>query len=303
MLCPPPVRRGDPVRVIAPSGPFDRTLFFRALAWLAERYRVRWSREALQRLGYLAGSDRRRLDELNAALTDPDARAIIAARGGYGAGRICHDADFGALLRNPKWCVGFSDVTTIHLEAARIGVCSLHASNLTALGRSDHRGRKSFIEALEDPLACRSFEDLTVLIPGRAEGTLAGGNLSLISTAATSGRLALPARCLLVLEEVNEAPYRIDRMLTALLLGGHLRTVVGICVGDMGGDQDLSKTSALHEVLRERCGRLGVPMAAGLPVGHGRDNEPLPLGLPALLESHTAKLTVNPGGPGRTRGA
>lgn len=294
MLRPPPVRSGDRVHVIAPSGPFDTTLFFRAIAWLSQRYRVVWSRRSLEREGFLAGTDERRLRELDGALRDPEARAIVAARGGYGASRICHAADFSRLRSHPKWCIGFSDITALHLEASRVGVCSLHAANLTTLGRADEPARAAWLRALEDPFSPRSFGSLRVLVSGEARGTLAGGNLSLIFSAAASGRLVLPPRCVLFLEEVNEAPYRIDRMLTALVVGGHLRSVVGICVGGTDASGGVLDDAPALRVVQERLGELGVPIVAGMPVGHGVQNQPLPLGLPVLLSSEQRELVVNP---------
>jgi muramoyltetrapeptide carboxypeptidase len=295
VLCPPALKPGDKIRVIAPSGPFDRTLFFRGLGWLRERYQVVWDRDCLERDGYLAGSDSRRLKELDDALNDPTARALVAARGGYGATRICHAANFESLRRHPKWCVGFSDITAIHLEACRVRVWSLHASNLTALGRSDLAARDAWTDALEHPLRRRDYGALTVLAPGEARGALAGGNLSLVFAMAAARRLALPPGCILVLEEVGEAPYRIDRMLTALVVGGHLRSVSAVCVGDLGSSKDPRGDPALP-ILGERLGALGVPILAGLPIGHGALNQPLPLGAPALLRSQNAELVVNPDG-------
>jgi muramoyltetrapeptide carboxypeptidase len=289
VLLPPPVRPGDTLRIIAPSGPFDRTLFFRALGWLGSRYRLLWDRSCLQRAGYLAGDDQRRLAELDAALRDPSARAIVAVRGGYGATRITHLADFASLQRHPKWCVGFSDVTALHLEALRVGVASLHASNLASLGRADAVARAEWLEALEAPLAPRTFTSLRPLAPGRAQGPLAGGNLTLVFCCAASGRLRLPDGCLLFLEEVSEAPYRIDRMLTSLLISGHLDRVAGFCIGDLGSD---GSTSAALEVVRERLGGLGVPVVAGLPIGHGHSNRCLPLGVPAQLGE--TELSLHP---------
>jgi len=289
VLLPPPVRPGDPLRIIAPSGPFDRTLFFRAIGWLGCRYRLIWDRSCLQRAGYLAGDDQRRLAELDAALRDPHARAIIAVRGGYGATRITHLADFSSLQRHPKWCVGFSDVTALHLEALRVGVASLHASNLASLGRGDAVARAEWLDALETPLAPRRFISLHELVPGRAQGVLVGGNLTLLFCCAASGRLRLPDGCLLFLEEVSEAPYRIDRMLTSLLVSGHLDRVAGFCIGDLSSD---GSPPAALDVVRERLGRLGVPIVAGLPVGHGHVNRCLPLGVQAQLAE--TELSLHP---------
>ena len=246
----------------------------------------------LERRGYLAGSDQRRLAELDEALNDPIARALVAVRGGYGATRICPRADFSALQRHPKWCVGFSDFTAIHLEALRVGVASLHAANLTGLGRGDAAARQCWLDALEAPLARRSFDALTVLRPGRATGTLVGGNLTLLFTAAASGQLALPPRAVLFFEEVNEAPYRIDRMLTALRDSGRLGAIAGVCLGDLA-DSAAARRAALHAVL-DCLGELGVPILAGLPVGHGVRNQPLPLGLPSLIDTERAALVINP---------
>jgi muramoyltetrapeptide carboxypeptidase len=268
-------------------------LFYRALGWLARRYRVIWNRGALERRGYLAGNDERRLDELNDALCDPTARAIIAVRGGYGLTRICHRASVSELLRYPKWCVGFSDFTAMHLEAMHAGVASLHASNLVALGRGDELARRQWVDALERPLTRRTFADLEVLRPGRCRGVLVGGNLTLLFTAAASGRLRLPEGCILFFEEVNEAPYRIDRMLTALCTSGRFAQVAGFCAGDLVDDGKPAARRAVADVLRECLGGLGVPLTMGLPVGHGQRNASLPLGVPALLDAFSGTLSID----------
>jgi muramoyltetrapeptide carboxypeptidase len=294
VLYPPPVAPGDTLRIVAPSGPFDKTLFYRALGWLAERYHLIWSRGALERRGYLAGSDDRRLAELNEALCDPTARAIVAVRGGYGLTRICHAASVRELLRYPKWCVGFSDFSALHLEAMQAGVASLHASNLAALGRADEVARREWLDALERPLARRTFPGLEPLCTGQCRGVLVGGNLTLLFTAAASGRLRLPEGCILFFEEVNEAPYRIDRMLTALRTSGQLAKVAGFCAGDLVDDGKPAARRAAAATLLDCLGGLGVPLVLGLPVGHGRVNAPLPLGVPARLDADLGVLVIDP---------
>src|SRR5262249_46850893 len=145
-----------------------------------------------RREGFLAGSDARRLEELRAALVDPAARAVVAARGGYGLTRIAHAVGALAFREHPKWIVGFSDITAFHVEAQRAGVASLHASNLSGLGRGDERARTEWIGALEHPRKARRFAALTPWHGGVACGPVAGGNLTVLFTCAAAGRLYIP---------------------------------------------------------------------------------------------------------------
>jgi muramoyltetrapeptide carboxypeptidase len=279
------------VAVIAPSGPFDRTLVFRGLACLRERYELVFDRRIFERSGYLAGTDERRLAELDARLRDPTLHAVVAARGGYGLTRIAHRADFPALRTAPKWLVGFSDATVLHLEALRVRVASLHAHNVAGLGRGDDEARRAFWTALEQPTAPRSFDGLDCIQAGIASGPLVAANLTLLFTTAAAGRLSLPPSTLLALEDVTEQAYRVDRMLTALRTGGHLDGVAGVVLGDFtdcGTSHGVSVTDALRSCLRD----LGVPVASGLQFGHGRYNEPLPVGLMAQLDAGNGVLNL-----------
>ena len=292
MLRPPPLRPGSSIRVVAPSSPFDRTLVRMGMAWLGQRYRVRFDPSLFSRTGFLAGDDARRLSELNAALADADTHAIVAARGGYGLGRIAPSLELGPLVEHPKWIVGFSDLTVLHLEAARVGVMSLHAHNVAGLGPGDDAVRRAWLTALERP-APATFERLTVYRPGEAEGPLVGGNLTVLFTAQAAGRLRLPRGAILLLEDVSETSYRIDRMLTALLQSGALAQLSGVVLGEFTDCSPGRYSVPTHEVLSERLGLLGVPVLAGLPVGHGRHNAPLVLGAPARLSARTRTLTVD----------
>ncbi len=285
VLCPRPLRPGDRVRVVAPSGPFDHTLVWRGIGFLSERYRVEVDRGCFVRHGFLAGSDERRRAELNAALADPDLAAIIAARGGYGLSRIALDLDLRALLDHPKWLVGFSDVTVLHVEAARMGVATMHAHNAAGLGRGDAHARSDWIAALEAPHTERCFEGLSVWRAGSAVGPLFGGNLTLLFSCAAAGRLAPPPGAVWVIEDVTETAYRLDRMLTGLITAGAFDRAGAVVVGELTDcGAGIHGVPALDAV-RERLLGLGVPVLAGLPVGHGRHNAPLPLGLPARVEA------------------
>jgi muramoyltetrapeptide carboxypeptidase len=269
---------------------------FRGAGWLKQYFRIELDWRLFTRDGYLAGSDTERLDELNRALRSPDVRAIVAARGGYGATRIAHLADWHALVENPKWIVGFSDVTALHVEAARLGIATLHAHNAAGLGRGDAVARELWRKNLEEPTAGRRYSGLERWCSGRARGQLAGGNLTLLCTCAAAGRLRLPPGCVLAIEDVGEAPYRVDRMLSALIASGALDSIGGVLVGEFADCIGRFGVS-VEDVLRERLERLRLPVLAGFPFGHGRRNDPLPLGLPAELDASQGTFTVCPGEP------
>jgi muramoyltetrapeptide carboxypeptidase len=278
MIVPAPLRRGDRIAVVAGSSPFDHTLAWRGIGWLAERFDVVFSHTMFTRQGYLAGSDARRADELTQALRDPSVRAIVAVRGGYGLTRVIRDLDLSLLEASPRWIVGFSDVTALHVEATRRQIASVHGPMVAALGRGDTRGRERWIDTLERPLAARSIETLRTLVSGVGEGPIVGGNLAMLHDAAASRRLELPRGAVLLLEDVTERPYRIDRMLTALYDGGHFDGLAGVILGEWTGCSPGADGITVEEVLFERLSRLGVPVLANAPVGHGDENIPIVLG-------------------------
>lgn len=291
MIFPPPLSKGDRIVVVAPSSPFDRALVLRGMGFLATRYRVAFSPSMFDRRGYLAGEDGRRRDELQAALDDEGVRAIVAARGGYGASRFVHDIDWAGFERAPKWIAGFSDVTAVHVEAARRGFASIHGPMVASLGRSDARARSELVRALEDPRTERRFEALDVVSPGRAEGTLAGGNLTLLHACAAAGRLRLDGPTILFLEDITERPFRVDRMLTTLRVGGHFANVTGFAIGDFTACDPGPDGVTIPDVIRSCLGDLGVPVVAGLPCGHEpKQNRALVLGARARIDG-SALLT------------
>ncbi len=293
MIGPQPLAPGDVVAVIAPSGPFEHALAWRGLAFLAERYKVRVRRDAFRRSGYLAGDDARRREELSQALVAPDVRAVLAMRGGYGASRILDGLPWGSLAESPRWLVGFSDITALHVEAARVGVMSLHAPHVAVLGRCDRVARAELVAYLEDPHRERVHDGLRTIVGGDASGPLFGGNLALLHACAAAGRLAVPAGAVVFLEDVGERPYRLDRMLTTLLSGGHLASAGAFVLGDFT-DCGPGPDGVEHEaVLAERLAPLGVPVVAGLAAGHGARNLPLVLGAPARVSA--GRLTVGAG--------
>jgi muramoyltetrapeptide carboxypeptidase len=249
---------------------------------------VRFEPGIIARSGFLAGTDERRAQELDRALGCPETRAVIAARGGYGCTRMVGLVDFTPLYRHPKWLVGFSDVTALHLELQRRGFRSLHAHNATGLGRGDAVEREHWLEPLLCERAPRRFK-LTPLYPGSASGLLWGGNLSVLCAALASRRVALPqAGSVLLLEDVGEAPYRIDRLLVQLEHHGVFDRCSGVVSGyftPVRGDGERTRL-----VLKESAERIKVPWLHGLPCGHERPNVPIELGAWATLSEDTLQL-------------
>jgi muramoyltetrapeptide carboxypeptidase len=290
MLCavplvfPPPLAPGDLVVVVAPSSPVPTSLLWPGLAWLRTRYRIRMSAGALSRDGFLAGSDRRRRDELARALTDSEVRAIVAVRGGYGAMRMVNDLPWGELVRRPRWIVGFSDVTALHAMAWRAGVASVHGPNVSGLGgEATPAVRAAWIGSIEGTSAGRAWKGLKVLRSGEAHGVVVGGNLALVHAMAAAGCLAVPEGAVLVLEDVSEAPYRVDRMLTSLYLGGHLARASAIVFGGFDRCGPGPDGRQVEDVLEERTHALGIPVLAEAPFGHQAHNEAFVLGSEATV--------------------
>ena len=291
MIIPPPLRPGDPIAVVAPSGPFDRASVLAGIAWLEKRYRVIYRRSLFERRGYLAGSDQRRIRELQRAL-DANVRAVVAARGGYGLSRIAHLIDWRNAKANPRWIVGFSDLTVLHVESWRRGIASIHGSMVGSLGRASAAARAQWVATLEHPKEARRWEGLTTWRKGRASGTLVGGNLAMLHACAAADRLRLPRRAVVLLEDVGERPYRIDRMLTNLVTGGHLARAVAIVVGSFTDCVPGTDKTTAESVLKARLRSLGVPVVAGLPVGHCARNDALVLGCPAEVNADRGVFRV-----------
>ena len=282
---PPALTPGDQVRVIAPAGAVPVAVVWRALGWLSQRYRVRYQRDLFARHGYLAGDDDRRRQELQQALLERNTAAIVCARGGYGVTRIAHQIDWRPLREHPRWVVGFSDITAIHNEVAKMGVASLHGGNVTSVGRGDRRAREALITALEAPLAPRRYR-LECLHAGQAHGRLFGGNLTLLQTSAAAGRLHIPTGAILFVEDIQEPPYRLDRALTSLLVGGYLREVSAVVLGQFSHCRPGRDDVTVRQIFSERLAPLGIPVAAGLPCGHELHNDPLVMLAPAVLRTH-----------------
>jgi muramoyltetrapeptide carboxypeptidase len=297
LLRPPRLRPGDVVAVVAPSGPVFPEAFAAGAGVLGARYRLRYDGEALfARQGFLAGPDDQRLGQLHAALRAPEVAAIVMARGGHGLLRIADQIDVGLWRAHPKPLVGFSDGTVLLAVAAGAGVAAIHGPVVTQLGRLPAADHAALFELLESPDPARLCDGLEGLRPGRASGPLVGGNLEVFSRLVGTPLLPALDGAVLFFEEVGERPYRIDRLLCHLELAGAFARVAGVVVGDLVGceepaDSRIDSPTA-RAVVRERLGRLAVPVALGAPVGHGERNRALPVGVRVELDATAGTLTA-----------
>lgn len=288
---PPAVRPGDTVAIIAPSGPFDRESFEAGLAPLERRYRLQYDGRVFERYRYLAGKDSSRFQELLAALDDPQVKAVFCARGGYGAMRLLPRlADVG-LPRALKPVIGFSDVTALHLWLQHQGTVSIHGPVITQLGHQKEATLGRLFALLESTSAAAPLSGTDTYVGGTVEGPLLGGNLAVVSRLLGTPYVPPLEGAVLLLEDVGERPYRLDRMWTHLALAGVFRKVRGIVLGSFSGceERDADYTSA--DVLRSLAEETGLPCAAGFPIGHGDINEAVPLGVRVRLDANARRLT------------
>lgn len=296
----PRLQAGDAVALISPAGPLRGADALAAAVARIEALGLRAvpSRHALARNGYLAGTDEQRAADLNAALRDPAMRGVVALRGGYGTTRILDAIDYDALRADPKVVLGYSDLTApLNAFAARSGVVTYHGPvpALSSFGPDEAAWlRAATMETV--PLALHAPEG-TALRGGRARGRLAGGNLSLVAALVGTPYAVDFDGAIAFFEDVDEVPYRIDRMFTQLRASGALRGCAGILLGTFDGCDPEDETDPLRRlahVLEDRLGDLGVPVLAGAPFGHAGEQWTLPIGALAELDADAASLLVAP---------
>ncbi len=299
MLIPDRLKAGDAVGVIAPSGPFEPRRLKPALAYLAKRgYRVVEGRSLYDRDRHLAGTDEDRAADLNAMFADPVVRAILVARGGFGSARLLDRVDFDLVGVHPKALVGFSDTTALQLSLlAHTGLVS--CTGVTLCADIDPEGMAEVTErSLWDALERHHFpsvEGLQALRPGRAHGPFVGGCLSLVASLVGTPHLPNLDGAILFLEDVHEAPYRVDRMLTQLRQAGLFDALSGLILGRFHEcEPDRPEDGTIDDVIHDLIGQISCPLFAGLPYGHASGRRVLPVGLVAEVDSTKDRLKFAP---------
>lgn len=306
-LRPSALRHGDAVAVVSPSSPVPVERLEAGVAVLSSwGLQPREGRHARAVHGHLAGTDAQRAADLNAAFRDPEVRAVWAARGGYGLTRLLDRLDWAALAHDPKLLIGFSDVTALLIAARRrIGLAGLHGQFVARLH-------------LLDPPARRWLHDLVFAAPaavnatltgtpvagggGRVTGPLVGGNLAVLAALAGTSDALHAHGCIVLLEEVNGAPYAVDRLLTQLLNSGGLGGVRGVVVGTAVRCDPAAgvPSGTFDEVIAERLADLDVPVLTGLPVGHSDHQRAFVHGGRVTLDGTQGSLEIVEGLPSAT---
>ena len=295
---PTTIKPGDLVRVVAPSGAIEeREIFDRGVAiWRERGYQVELEPNVELRCGYLAGKDRERREALTYAWNDPECKAILCARGGYGATRLLEDWQWQT-QDSPKWLIGFSDVTALLWSLAKEGIPSIHGPVLTTLAKEPHWSMERLFHFLEGgPLPALEGKGWG---GGQATGMLLAGNLTVATSMLGTSWQPDLNDVILALEDVAEAPYKVDRMLTQWRMMGAFRGVRGIALGRFSNCDGSPGSWTVEDVfraprsgsLRERLSDLNIPIISDLPFGHDGVNAALLVGVNVTLDGDKGMLS------------
>ena len=307
LIKPARLRAGATVALIAPAGPFTVEKMANARRNFENLgFKIREGSNLYARNGYLAGTDEQRLSDLHWAFSDPAIDAVWCIRGGYGCTRLLPKVDFERIRKNPKPFIGYSDVTALHLAIRqKTGLVTFHGPVAASDFPDDtlRHFRSTLMEPLLDyeiripgateQLTGEEFRPFPIA-PGKARGTLTGGNLSLLSAMAGTPFSPSFKKKIVFIEDVGEQPYRIDRMLTQLLQATDLQEAAAIVLGvffDCKPKPDAPSLS-LEETLRDRLGGLNIPVIYGIPFGHVPNQATFPYGVEAELNVEKGTLTL-----------
>ncbi len=292
---PPKLEPGQTVAILAPASPPDLQALIMGDRLLRDLgFNVKIGKYVRERTAYLAGTDQQRAEDFNEALRDPSIRAIFCARGGYGCSRIVNDLDYDAARQDPKIIIGYSDVTTLLLSFwNRIGLVTFHGP-LIGSGNVSHWSYQQMFRQITQtdiprPLPLPDdIPHLNTLRPGNAHGIFLGGCLTILSTLLGTPDSPNFTNSLLLIEEIGEAPYRIDRCLSHLKNSGAFDGVSGVMIGHFTRcfqrPEDSEPSFTIPEIISEILSDYDFPIVTNLPIGHGPHNLTLPIGCAFVIE-------------------
>ena len=309
ILKPRRLAAGNTIGLVAPAGPSsdDESVRFSIELLESFGFQVKQGQHVFERDQYLAGDDRDRAADVNAMFADDKVDAIFTLRGGYGTQRILPLLDYDVIKKNPKVFIGSSDITGILIAMhERTGLVGFHGPSAggnysdyaleewrKVLWQPADRTRIAAPPPIETrPGLVEKKNRITRFSGGAAEGRLIGGNLTLVSTLMGTPFEPDFRDRIIFLEDVNEAPYRIDRMLTQLWLAGKLQHAAGIAFGKFTKTEDDGNTFSIEEIIQRRCGSLGIPVVGGLMIGHIADKTTVPMGIRARLDADAGSLEL-----------
>lgn len=297
------LKKGDTVGVIAPASTPNQENLERGIAFLKGLgLNVKVGKSVDKKYGYLAGTDHERLDDLHEMFLDTEINAIICASGGYGTARIAPYIDYEVVKNNPKILWGYSDITFLHTAIRQeTGLVTFHGPMLGSdIGKEEtHPLSKQGFQQLFEPteqIYSEQISPLETVVPGKAQGELVGGNLSLlVSTLGTPYEIDTKGKILLI-EDINEEPRSVDRMLNQLKMARKLEDITGIVVGDFCDCTSSREfTLTLDEVIAHYLQLANKPALKGFKIGHCNPHVSVPLGVPATLNTYEKRLIVESG--------
>jgi muramoyltetrapeptide carboxypeptidase len=293
LTVPPFLKPGDTIGIATPASPYKAEALREGIHLLKQwGFQVALGRKRIGRKGYLAGTDRERAEELMGLFTDPEIKAILCSRGGYGTMRILDFLDFKIIKDHPKLIMGFSDITVLLMALwKKAGLMAFHGPMVTTLPQlitsslirvqATLRGHYQIQIPLDTDRA---------ILPGSVQGVLMGGNLTMLTHLIGTPYEPVWDQAIVFLEDCGEEPYRVDRLFTHLRLRGCLRKVSAILLGKItGSDKKDLPLSLVKEIISD----LNIPVWTGLPIGHGSRNIPLPIGAPAFIDAERGLLSID----------
>lgn len=289
---------GDLVAVVAPAGKVEPAQVLPAVEWLEEKgFRVKTGKHLFHTYYQFSARDHERAEDLQEALDDPEVRAVLFARGGYGTVRIINKLNFSNLKRHPKWLAGFSDITLLHNVCRNMGIPSLHGPmcrNFMDEKLQPREEAEKMMGILMGEKVEYTFESPDHNRKGSVTGLITGGNLSLLYSLLGTPYDVDTRGKILFLEETNEYLYHIDRMMNSLKLAGKLEGLKGLVTGHFTDTRDNQEPfgKSVQEIIREAVGDFSFPVCFGMEAGHGGINLPLVFGKSWKLQVHNTQSVL-----------
>jgi muramoyltetrapeptide carboxypeptidase len=280
---------GDKIALAAPARFVEKSELENGIKLIRSKgYEVVEGKNLFEKDNQFAGTDFQRVEDFQSFIDHPEVKAIFCVRGGYGSARIVNCLNWNNFIHNPKWIVGFSDITVFHSQLQRLGVESLHGSMIFSLSheRPDIQSFNEIFEILSGNSPIYEIPPHPLNKPGTAKGILVGGNLSVLySLRGTPFDLDTRDKILFI-EDIDEYLYHIDRIMINLKLGGIFNTLRGVIVGQMTNmkDNQIPFGKNAYEIIEEYVRNQGIPVIFGFPAGHESPNRPLILGREIIME-------------------